>query len=79
MFLYVCLRLFVEKMDLSFSNAPKSLMSFDITSPGTPTMVFLQSLGRGIHRGIFSSFCAPPFVYLAWAGHHVRYFSAALS
>ena len=48
-------------------------MSFDITSPGTPTMVFLQSLGRGIHRGIFSSFCAPPFVYLAWSGHRVRY------
>ena len=73
MFLYVCLCLFVEKKDLSFSNAPKSLMSFDITSPGTPTMVFLQSLGRGIHRGIFSSFCAPPFVYLAWSGHRVRY------
>lgn len=27
-----------------------------------------------INRGMFASFCAPQFVYPAWAGHHVRPF-----
>ena len=65
MFVPVCLCLFVEKIDLisisvammllKFSNAPKSLTSFDSTSPGTPTMVFLQSLGHDILWRVMSN------------------------